>query len=110
MAVHDNINSLIISMLAAFFERNDKLSFLPGQTYHRVSSNLDSHFYVLERVKNGDTQYLQDNYFLATHPQVVSYFTSWKEQEVVREEAPVAKKPKEKKGILGGLLGKKNKA
>lgn len=74
-----------------------------------MSNNLDSQYYALERVKNGNQKYLQDNYFLEPHPQIINYYTSWQEKEVIQEEVPIVKKPKEKKGIMGGLLNKKLK-
>ncbi len=74
-----------------------------------MTNNLDSQYYVLERVKNGSKDYLIDHFFSNSHPQLVDYYTSWRETEMVQEEAPIAKKIKEKKSIMGGFLGKKTK-
>lgn len=81
-----------------------------AETYLQVSNNLDSQYYALERVKGGDQKYLHQHYFLEAHPQIVNYYTSWNEQETLQEELALPKKPKDKKGIIGGLLSKKSKA
>jgi len=73
-------------MLNIFFEKSGKVNFLSGEkTFMKVSNNLDSHTYILERVKNGDSKYIIDNYFQACHPQLVNYYTSWKEREAIQE-------------------------
>jgi hypothetical protein len=96
-------------MLGLFFEKGEKVV-LPGSAFLRVSNNLDSHYYVLERVREAGQGYVQAAYFDGPHPQLLDYYTAWRERESVQlEEVPVAKKAKEKKGIMGGLLSKKSK-
>jgi hypothetical protein len=48
-----------------------------------ASNNLDSHSYVLERVKKPDDNYIAYNYFLKNHSQVILYYTCWRETETV---------------------------
>lgn len=53
-------------MLNLFFEKNEhwKVNLFNQESYLQVSNNLDSQYYALERVKNGNQTYLQDHYFL----------------------------------------------
>lgn len=64
-------------MMGLYFEKIDKLAFLSGENYIKVSNNLDSQYYVLERVKNGGKDYLSNNYFTSSHLQLIEYLTSW---------------------------------
>ena len=96
-------------MLGLFFEKGDKITFLSGGSFLRVTNNLDSHYYMLERVKEAGENYIKENYFAGGHAQLLEYYTAWREKEMVQQEEPlVVKKAKEKKGI-SGLLSKKSK-
>lgn len=66
-------------MLNLFFQKSEnwKITLPNAETYIQVSHNLDSQYYVLERVKGGDQKYLHEHYFLEAHPQIVNYYTSW---------------------------------
>lgn len=50
-------------MLSLFFEKTEKQSVMEGEQFFRVSNNLDSHYYVVERVAHAGSDYISSAYF-----------------------------------------------
>lgn len=96
-------------MLNIFFEKGDKITFLNDSVYYRASNNLDSQYYVLERIIKGGSEYIEKSYFNTSHPQLINYYTSWKQKELIEQIVPIKKTKDKKKGIKQTLLSKKLK-